>query len=238
MLRALVMLASLIAIPVAALCGSSAPAVLKALQQGRLPTLAELRGSSSAVVDSFGQPSRFALAGSGPAVSGGTAPPDMFHASAAGWPASNAEPGRSPVVPAGFQTPIDPSGASRGQAALAAMSGGYDIPGRSASPLSPLPPGGVTLVPVDRSANPAPEAPARTGNEQFTYVQDRLRQMGATYYLLESWGDQKQEYRFYCRMAIGGNSQYTRSFWAIDNDPLRAMNQVLDQVESWRSAAR
>jgi hypothetical protein len=51
---------------------------------------------------------------------------------------------------------------------------------------------------------------------------------------LESWGDQKREFRFYCRMAIGGNSQYTRSFWAIDNDPLRAMGQVLQQVETWR----
>jgi hypothetical protein len=69
----------------------------------------------------------------------------------------------------------------------------------------------------------------------FSYIQDRLRHLGATYYVLETCGEQNREYRFLCRMAIGGNSQVTRSFWAIDTDPVRAMGQVLQQVESWRS---
>ncbi len=41
--RALVMLVCLVAIPLAALCGSSLPVLLKAAQEGRLPTLAELK---------------------------------------------------------------------------------------------------------------------------------------------------------------------------------------------------
>ena len=42
--RALVMLICLILIPVAAFCGSSFPAVVKAIQSGRWPTLADFRG--------------------------------------------------------------------------------------------------------------------------------------------------------------------------------------------------
>jgi hypothetical protein len=58
--------------------------------------------------------------------------------------------------------------------------------------------------------------------------------LGATYYLLESWGDQERQYRFYCEMAIGGNTRYKRSFWSIDTDPVRAMAQVLEQVQAWQ----
>jgi hypothetical protein len=58
--------------------------------------------------------------------------------------------------------------------------------------------------------------------------------MGATYYLLEAWGDQQQQYRFYCRMAIGGDSHVVKPFQCIDNDPLHAMTKVLEEVEAWQ----
>ena len=50
-------------------------------------------------------------------------------------------------------------------------------------------------------------------------MQDRLRRLGATYYLLETWGNQRQFYRFYCQMAVGGNSSYTHYFEAINANP-------------------
>ena len=62
--------------------------------------------------------------------------------------------------------------------------------------------------------------------------------MGATYYLLESWGNQRQFYRFYCKMAVGGNPNYTRYFEATQGNALQAMAQVLQQVESWRAEGR
>ena len=65
-------------------------------------------------------------------------------------------------------------------------------------------------------------------------IQHRLRQLGATYYLLELWGSEGQ-YRFYCKMALGGNPDFSRYFEATDSDPLRAMAKVLAQVESWRA---
>jgi hypothetical protein len=60
--------------------------------------------------------------------------------------------------------------------------------------------------------------------------------LGAVYYLLEAWGNQEQLYRFYCKMAIGGNTSYTRYFEATDVDPLTAMGKVLREVEAWRAA--
>jgi hypothetical protein len=64
----------------------------------------------------------------------------------------------------------------------------------------------------------------------------RIRQLGATYYLLETWGDRGQLYRFYCKMAVGGNPDYSRYFEATDADALAAMDKVLREVEDWRAA--
>ncbi len=83
--------------------------------------------------------------------------------------------------------------------------------------------------------NPQRHAPPPVN--QFTHIQDRLRQLGATYYLLESWGSRPQLYRFYCKVAISGNPNSTRYYFeATNSDPLHAMAQVLQQVESWRRA--
>ncbi len=64
-------------------------------------------------------------------------------------------------------------------------------------------------------------------------IQQRLRQLGAVYYMLESWG-QEGNYRFVCRIAIDGNPEYTRYFEATGRDGLTAMNNVLQQVEAAR----
>jgi hypothetical protein len=74
------------------------------------------------------------------------------------------------------------------------------------------------------------------GTTPFAQIQDRLKQLGATYYLLETWGNQQQLYRFYCKMAVGGNTNYTHCFEYISADPMQAMSEVLKQVESWHSA--
>jgi hypothetical protein len=70
---------------------------------------------------------------------------------------------------------------------------------------------------------------------QFVATQRRLRDLGATYYLLETWGSQGQLFRFYCKVAIAGNASYTRYFEATDSEPLQAMAKVLEQVQGWRA---
>jgi hypothetical protein len=71
--------------------------------------------------------------------------------------------------------------------------------------------------------------------QKFTALERKLREYGATYYLLETLGNDGGHYRFFCRMAIGNNPNYTRDFEASDRDALEAMSQVLSRVESWRS---
>lgn len=103
-----------------------------------------------------------------------------------------------------------------------------------------------TLAPAaapPATANSGPETafppvatPPSSGHiDQFTAIQQRLQQLGATYYLLETWGSDRNLYRFYCTMAVGGNANYTRCFEQTDRDPLQAMAKVLSEVEAWRA---
>jgi hypothetical protein len=66
-------------------------------------------------------------------------------------------------------------------------------------------------------------------------MEQRLRNLGATYYTLEKWGNSQRLYRFECRMAIAGDANYTRFFEATSERPLGAMDSVLRQVEAWRA---
>jgi hypothetical protein len=76
---------------------------------------------------------------------------------------------------------------------------------------------------------------ADLGANPLNAIQERLRCLGTTYYLLESWGNQQQMYRFFCKTAIGGSADYTRCFEATHTDPLQAMLQVLRQVEAQKA---
>jgi len=69
--------------------------------------------------------------------------------------------------------------------------------------------------------------------DRFTYVTDRLRELGAVYYLLETWGNER--FRFHCKMAVGGTPGYNRHFEATDRDAMQAMGKVLSEVETWRA---
>jgi len=105
---------------------------------------------------------------------------------------------------------------------------------------SDLPPGPVASMPRTDEAILASyetsmdrQTPHTTGSDEATYIQQRLRQLGAIHYVLESWG-RDGNYRFSCRIAIEGNPGYTRYFEATNRDGLSAMNRVLQQVEAYR----
>jgi hypothetical protein len=72
---------------------------------------------------------------------------------------------------------------------------------------------------------------------QFRRMEQRLRDLGATYYLLETWGTNGDRYRFFCKMSLAGNADYNRNriFQATAVDPMQAMRDVLSQVEQWRA---
>ncbi|MCC7084235.1 MAG: hypothetical protein IT427_04420 [Pirellulales bacterium] len=73
-----------------------------------------------------------------------------------------------------------------------------------------------------------------SGDDKFRQAEGRLRQLGATQYVLETWGPQNDRYRFACRMAVGRNVGVTQHFEAIESDPWSAMEEVLRQVEQWQ----
>lgn len=73
-------------------------------------------------------------------------------------------------------------------------------------------------------------------SDMFVAIQSRLQQLGAVYYLLETWGSDPACYRFYARMAVAGNRNVTRHFEAVDRIPIRAMQRVLETVERWKAA--
>jgi hypothetical protein len=109
-----------------------------------------------------------------------------------------------------------------------ARAGAGQLPAPAAAPI----PGSF---PEEGGAAPTPQPPRPT--DQFTYIQRRLRQLGATYYLLETWGTEGQYYRFHARMAVGGSANYVRHFEATDTDAVRAMAKVLEQVEAWQAGS-
>ncbi len=49
--------------------------------------------------------------------------------------------------------------------------------------------------------------------------------------MLETWGPDNNRYRFVCQMAVAGGAGMNRYFQAINDDPWRAMDAVLHQVE-------
>ncbi len=99
------------------------------------------------------------------------------------------------------------------------------------SPSTPLL---APALPIARApaARPAP-IPSDCGE-----IQARLKRLGATYYVLESWGNDQQLYRFFCKMAVAGDADYVHCFEATHHNPLRAMQEVLQEVESWRGGLR
>ena len=91
------------------------------------------------------------------------------------------------------------------------------------------------IKPPAGSVSPAPGRQGQTPPpDQIAHVQKRLQQLGAVYYLLEFYGGQRQSYRFYCRMAVHGDPNYTVEFNDTRPDPLQAMTGVLEQIDVWR----
>lgn len=98
-------------------------------------------------------------------------------------------------------------------------------------PTIPVQVGSTILASYETAAGHQPPRPVYPDKAEA--IQQRLRQLGAIYYMLESWGHEGN-YRFICRIAIDGNPEYTRYFEATGHDGLTAMNGVLQQVEAAR----
>jgi hypothetical protein len=110
-------------------------------------------------------------------------------------------------------------------------------------------PGDAVRPGVNQSQPAGPQNPAQTAppaassgpigdaatTDPFTWMQRRLKELGAIYYRLENGGPKGEMFRFQCQMAVPGNPNGVQPFEAIEGDPLKAMQRVLQQVEVWHS---
>jgi hypothetical protein len=234
--RALVMLACLAVVPLVALYGKYVPdfahAVMEAFKARTQATPASDPKAAGGEAPPF--------AGSTSRASGGR-PAKPSNSLQTGAPAPWADRAQSarPLSDLGRQ----PSGTGSQNATLERASFNAPLNGREAE--DPGDPGRSAAAPPphgspNESHTGDPQAPAAEDcTAQFRRMEQRLRELGATYYLLETWGTSGDRYRFFCKMALAGNADYNRNriFQATAADPLRAMQDVLAQVEQWRAGS-
>jgi hypothetical protein len=251
--RALVMLACLAVVPLVALYGKFLPDIVQAVVQA-----VKSRGHSDVTASpsaAGGEAPPFA--GSSPRTNGGRSIASLGSqgSSAPGpWAGrdQSARPlnewGRqaatenlaqnAPLERASFNAPV--SGHSAERAIDSARSAVAPTP-QNPSSGTPAPLSARSAASASRADEPQSSDPqASAGSDctaQFRGMERRLRELGATYYLLETWGSSGDRYRFFCKMSLAGNADYNRNriFQATAADPLRAMQDVLGQVEQWRA---
>ena len=211
-IRAVVMLGCLIAVPAVAVSGKSLPEMFERLVARSRPAAAQREQPASGVAEGITW-----RVNPEPACG-----EDPLQELSEGLPALAGVEQRSVSPTAGLAVPERPF--------LVQRDGPTDRVGLVES---------ADLVPVHRSpptsaAEPIAGSPALV-TEDCREVERRLRQLGATYYILELWGQSKQLYRFHCRVAVTGSPTYTRYFEATGTEALLAMREVLGQVEAWRA---
>ncbi|MBN2217143.1 MAG: hypothetical protein JW719_07185 [Pirellulales bacterium] len=245
--RAIVMLACLVLIPSIALFGSSSPELVTKFLDGEW-------GSADASADEFLSEAPQFHPGGGPGPLTNEAepikPPSVGPPGTAEIPASYTTP--TPAAdPRAFHPPAGTprlAGPEPGNSGLAST--GHDGQTSLQAPL-PMGPAGPTLASGPTSAdfatsgsnpvvppvtpNGSGSAPLPSEGGRFTLIQERLRDLGAVYYRLESWGSQQQLFRFQCEISVEGSPGLTRHFEAVENDPLLAMHKVLVEAEAWNS---
>ena len=140
------------------------------------------------------------------------------------------------------------------QASQPGASNSYAAPRALASTLQGAGPGLSTGFPQARSASPRPpgqrvnfevQTPPGARTEPNLpiietppnpdEIQERLKQLGATWYRLDQWGDSGELYRFACRIEVSPGANLDRHFESVAPTPDEALIGVLRQVEQWRS---
>lgn len=251
--RAFVMLACLVLVPLAAIFGSAFPDVVKSVLIDRfLPREAQHTGATHvAEAPRFGGANSASLYSAQPqtaplqrragdAFQNSSAPREVQQAAA--WSPTAQSPFSQP---GGTNVPVAQIPDNRSPAASSSEAPPW--PGNTnsdwrggGSPAS----GAVVMQqqatpqyasPMPSAAAPIPENSVQTQSERFSAMEQHLRQGGALYYRLESWGNAPGLYRFHCRMPIAGNVNVTQNFEATDKDALQAMSRVVAQVDQWRA---
>ncbi len=231
--RAGVMLVCLIVIPMAALFGTKLPGFAERLldqpwDQALLADLLPDWGASE-------QAPSYAPTVSTPPWRDDSAPRSLIQRPDE-WRLQPTDLGGDRTVHAGYDAPIElehgddtSNGPSNGplkscpdppQLVPIALAGGDDAAADARGPSS------TTQAPVGTTRSLSLET-----DREAVAIQQRLRELGAAYYALETWGAKGRLFRFHARMALGTGTNRLQHFQAVDADPIRAMAAVLRQVE-------
>jgi hypothetical protein len=185
--------------------------------------------------------------------SGQSAPPQNLLAQNTPMPGGPSSDWRVPsaaagVQPAGYQAAPPPSATPTEFSIRDPQPGSpTGAPAQLQSLNQPLPleaipanPGSAAFPPSTARASAAAKPDVATAvrtEEKFRTAETRLRELGASRYTLEAWGQDNSQYRFACDMSVPGSSMQ-RHFEAYETDPWRAMDSVVRQIEEWRGAYR
>ena len=109
-----------------------------------------------------------------------------------------------------------------------------DTPGPPLDSISnaPIPPRPEPSTP---SAETSSAVPAGDGNRMPALL-SRLAQLGAAETKLAPWGSSGHLYRFCCRAAMTDSPAYAQHFESVAPEPVIAVEQVVAEVEAWRTA--
>jgi hypothetical protein len=154
-------------------------------------------------------------------------------------PPLGAEHGPETAASAGARAAARPAGGpgvsiTAVRPSLPQASGQFWSAGAKADP--PQRQGPDTTLQATVYSQPAPRGAGRLARVPAEMVrgQERLRELGAVEYRLETWGEQGELFRFQCRMPAGDGSPAQRHFEATDRDPSLAVISVVREVERWR----
>jgi hypothetical protein len=111
---------------------------------------------------------------------------------------------------------------------LSALSPPVVVPSTSA-PAAQAPP----ITPL---AEAAPPAAAMTSDERVQALLSRLEQLGGADPKVAPWGSSGHLFRCCCQAPLGNSPTVTQHFESVAAEPALAVEQVVAQVEAWRTA--
>ncbi|MEQ8208806.1 MAG: hypothetical protein RH917_03160 [Lacipirellulaceae bacterium] len=85
-------------------------------------------------------------------------------------------------------------------------------------------------------SQPVPSQPAtKNAQDHLEPLLRQLRELGASQYDLQTWGEAEQFYRFQCEMPLSQSSALTQQFEAVASDPHESIAQVVAEVAVWHA---
>ena len=90
----------------------------------------------------------------------------------------------------------------------------------------------------DAAAEATAEHDTASSADVLARSEQRLRELGAEHYRLETWGESGRLFRCTARVVLPGRRRGLRHFSAVAAGPAQAVDDLLQQVEDWRVAQR